>query len=175
MKSNMNDSNMIHLRAMEPEDLDMLYRIENDAELWDVGVTNVPYSRYLLHEYISNATGNIYTDGQVRLMIEDCEGRVVGIADLTDFDGRHCRAEIGIVIEKPHRGKGYALAALQQMAAYAQRVLHLHQLYACVDVNNNVALSLFRKAGFQQTAQLTDWLYDGKDYHPAVLMQYMLT
>lgn len=175
MKSELKDSNRLHLRAMEPEDLDMLYRIENDADLWDVGVTNVPYSRYLLHEYISNATGNIYTDGQVRLMIEDNKGRVVGIADLTDFDGRHCRAQIGIVIEKPYRGKGYALETLRQMAAYAQRVLHLHQLYACVDANNHIALSLFQKAGFQQTAHLPDWLYDGKEYRPAVVMQYMLT
>ena len=35
----------IHLRALEPEDLDMLYQIENNRELWSVGVTNVPYSR----------------------------------------------------------------------------------------------------------------------------------
>ena len=31
------------LRAMEPEDIDLLYRIENDRSLWDVGSTNVPY------------------------------------------------------------------------------------------------------------------------------------
>ena len=38
----------IRLRAIEPEDLDLLYRIENDRELWNVGTTNVPYSRYTL-------------------------------------------------------------------------------------------------------------------------------
>ena len=59
------------LRAMEPEDLDILYRIENDFELWAVGATNVPYSRYALHEYIASASGDIYTDRQVRLIIED--------------------------------------------------------------------------------------------------------
>jgi diamine N-acetyltransferase len=40
----------IKLRAIEPEDLDLLYRIENDADLWAVGATNVPYSRYTLHD-----------------------------------------------------------------------------------------------------------------------------
>ena len=35
----------VHLRAIEPEDLDLLYRIENDVKLWNVGTTNVPYSR----------------------------------------------------------------------------------------------------------------------------------
>ena len=28
----------VHLRAIEPEDLDMLYRIENDVKLWNVGI-----------------------------------------------------------------------------------------------------------------------------------------
>ena len=39
----------IRLRALEPEDLDELYQIENDRRLWDVGLTNVPYSRFALH------------------------------------------------------------------------------------------------------------------------------
>ena len=56
----------ISLRALEPEDLDLLYHIENDDELWGVGVTNVPYSRYLLHDFISSTTGDIYTDKQIR-------------------------------------------------------------------------------------------------------------
>ena len=36
---------VVRLRAMEPEDLDALYRIENDRDVWDVGENNVPYSR----------------------------------------------------------------------------------------------------------------------------------
>ena len=32
----------IRLRALEPEDLDVLYGIENDHSLWSVGATNVP-------------------------------------------------------------------------------------------------------------------------------------
>ena len=32
----------IHLRALEPEDLDFLYEMENDESLWEMGGTNVP-------------------------------------------------------------------------------------------------------------------------------------
>ena len=84
----------IRLRALEPEDLDLLYNIENDQSLWDVGNTNVPYSRYALHNYIAQTTGDIYQDGQVRLMIENEQSEVVGIADLVNFDARHQRAEL---------------------------------------------------------------------------------
>ena len=44
------------LRAIEPEDLDLLYQIENDSNLWQVGTTNVPYSRYTLHDYIATSS-----------------------------------------------------------------------------------------------------------------------
>lgn len=33
---------VITLRAMEPEDLEVLYTIENDRSLWDMGTSNVP-------------------------------------------------------------------------------------------------------------------------------------
>ena len=42
--------NKIKLRAIEPEDLEVLYKIENDVRLWNIGVTNVPYSKYTLHD-----------------------------------------------------------------------------------------------------------------------------
>ena len=46
----MNEYPQVHLRAIEPEDLDLLYRIENDQTLWHLGTTNVHYSRYTLHD-----------------------------------------------------------------------------------------------------------------------------
>ncbi len=164
----------VSLRAMEPEDLDILYQIENEMSLWDTGITNVPYSRYLLHEYIAQSKGDIYADGQVRLMIEDQEGAVVGIADLTNFSARHCRAEVGIIIQKGSRGKGFAIAALSLMADYAKRILHLHQLYAVIDIENKISQHLFLKAGYEKTAELPDWLFDGQSYRSALLFQKSL-
>ena len=38
----------VYLRAMEPEDLDFLYEIENNERIWDISATNVPYSHYVL-------------------------------------------------------------------------------------------------------------------------------
>lgn len=55
---------VVRLRALEPEDLDLLYTIENDRELWNIGNTNMPYSRFFLHEYIASVSGDIYTDKQ---------------------------------------------------------------------------------------------------------------
>ena len=157
---------------MEPEDLDVLYQIENDPGTWCVGVVNVPYSRYLLHDYIANATGDIYADKQVRLMIENVEGACVGMVDLVNFDPRHSRAEVGVVIQERYRRRGYATEALRLALDYAREVVHLHQVYVVVSVENEVSLKLFRSLGFGDGAVLKDWLHANDTYREAYLLQY---
>lgn len=164
----------ISLRAIEPEDLDMLYDIENDRSLWNVGVTNVPYSRYVLHEYLAETSGDIYTDKQVRLMIENADREVVGMVDVINFSPSHLRAELGIIVKREHRCRGYAHDALHEVIAYSRDILHLHQLYALAAASNTAALRLFETTGFGQKHLLKDWLFDGRTYHDAYLYQMFL-
>ena len=151
---------LVNLRAIEPEDLDILYGIENDMTLWNDSVTSVPYSRYMLYDYIANTKNDIYTDRQVRMMIENDKHEVVGIVDLINFDH--------------FRNKGYAQAAINKIKTYSLEILHLHQLYACIDKENRHSLNLFEHCGFVCTNELNDWLFDGKKYHKALLMQLLL-
>lgn len=168
------DMPSIHLRAIEPEDLDMLYKIENDMDLWNVSSTNVPYSKYILHDYVANTSGDIYSDKQVRLMVMNDKQENVGIVDLVNFNPQHRRAEIGIVIQKAFRQQGYAKAAMKEIMRYSLKVLHLHQIYSIVDTRNTQASALFHSLGFKVSSELKDWLYDGKEYHNAVVMQTFL-
>ena len=166
-----NNKAKVRLRAIEPEDLDLLYRIENDMKLWNVGASNVPYSRYTLHDYIANAADDIYVDRQVRMMVENEEGEIVSIVDVVNFDPGNCRAEVGLIILDAYRRRGYGSSTLQQIADYALNVLHLHQLFAFVDMRNEGSMSLFEKMGFVAAAKIKDWLYDGREYRDAALMQ----
>ena len=163
----------VFLRAIEPEDLELLYSIENDTSVWNVSSTNVPYSRYALHDYIASSTGDIYADRQVRLMIENEERNVVGIVDLVNFDPANRRAELGLIIEKPYRKSGYAQSTIEAVTDYAVRVLHLSQIYAFIDAGNTACLSLFRKLHWTESSALRKWLFDGKDYHDAIVMQML--
>ena len=163
------------LRAMEPEDLDTLYKIENNQELWAVSATNVPYLRFALHEYVETNTNDIYADKQVRLMIDNDAGETVGIIDLMNYSPQHSRAEVGIVIMKPHRQKGYATAAMEKLVAYARQTLHLHQLFLVTECDNENCLLLFEKLGFEKTALLKQWLQQKEGvYKDACLMQLFL-
>lgn len=164
----------VALRALEPEDLELLYEVENDVSLWSVGMTNTPYSRFMLREYIANATGDIYEDHQVRLMINNREGQTVGIVDLMHFEPQHRRAEVGIVIFGQFRNCGYGLAALSHIFRYAHATLHLHKLYALVAVDNTYSVRLFEGSGFTCEGQLHDWLFDGDEYHDVCIFQRIL-
>lgn len=159
---------------MEPEDLELLYRIENDTTLWNVGATNVPYSRYALHDFIANSSSDIYRDRQVRLMIDNDEHETIGIVDVVNFDPQHIRAEIGIVILGAYRNKGYGIRTLSQIEDYARNVLHLHQIYAIIGASNAVSIRLFNSLHYEQSARLRDWLFDGKTFHDALLVQKLL-
>ena len=163
----------VRLRAIEPEDLDLLYTIENDRSLWHVGTANVPYSRYMLHDYIAHTTGDLYSEKQLRLVIE-CSGQAIGLIDLFDFSPAHLRAEVGIAVLEEFREQGVAAEALRLLTDYARSVLHLHQLYALVALSNEKALNLFRRLGFSSSSVLEDWLYDGQIYEKVVVLQFFL-
>lgn len=160
------------LRAMEPEDLDMMYGIENDREVWDVTDTNLPYSHQHLRDFMISATNDIYIDKQVRLIITNAEDDFIGIIDLFDFNPQHQRAELGIVICKPFRDLGYGLAALEQLLDHAHSVLHLHQVVAIVRTDNVYSVRLLERAGFEHDTELKDWIFDGDKYHNAFLMHF---
>lgn len=160
----------LRLRALEPEDLELVFAIENDRDLWRWGASNVPVSRYTVRQYLSSQQNDIYLDGQLRQVVT-CEDCPVGIVDLCNFEPRHQRAEVGIVVLPGYHRRGIATEALCQLRDYASSHLHLRSLYAYVAADNEPALRLFRSAGYTEAARLERWLEGNST---AVLFQLML-
>ena len=153
------DNGEIHLRALEPTDIDIIHRWENDCDLWRFGSTTAPFSRHQIWEYLQNYTADIFAQRQLRLMIcLDATGDAVGMIDLFDFDPVNRRAAIGLMVDAGHQRRGYGLAALHLLEEYARRVLFLHLFYAVVAVDNIPSLRLFEKADFRITGTLCDWI-----------------
>ena len=48
------ESELIRLRALEPEDVNILYKWENDTEIWKVSNTVAPFSKHMLRQFIEN-------------------------------------------------------------------------------------------------------------------------
>jgi diamine N-acetyltransferase len=150
----------ITLRAIEPEDLELLYSWENDNKYWILSNTVTPFSKYTLKRYIENSHKNIYVTGQMRLMIEHAKsGNTIGTIDVFDFDPFHSRAGLGILIaDENYRRKGYASMALSCLIEYCFTTLQLHQLYCNILSSNRVSLQLFKKHGFKQIGIKKEWI-----------------
>ena len=149
----------LFLRAMELEDIDLLYDIENDPANWPVSNTLVPFSRYTLEQYIlSCGNQDIYTLKQLRLVICARQPQLpIGCVDLYDFDPTHLRAGVGILLTANYRKKGYATETLRLLEDYAFHTLHLKQLYCSIAPDNSDSLRLFTRAGFVPCGHFKSW------------------
>lgn len=162
----------VHLRAMEPEDLEVLYQMENDPSTWDVSNFSVPYSKYVLKQYIENSQCDMFADKQLRLMIVRCsDGEVVGTVDVTDFAPMHRRGEVGIAVRKSFRENGYAREALNLLCDYLFGFLFVHQLTAHVAVDNEASRHLFASVGFVECGRLKEWWFADGCFKDVLLLQ----
>lgn len=167
---------MLRLRKIEPSDLPFLYQWENDASSWADGANHNPLSQQDLRDYIASTSGDIYKDGQLRLVIQSVseavcqqrglsaqrsvspqDGLTIGCIDLFDFDPRNRRAAIGMYIAPEYRGKGVGHEALKQLEAYAFDFLRLRCLYAVIATNNIPCSALYEHAGYQPSTPLPAW------------------
>lgn len=162
----------ISLRALEPDDLDLLYLWENDASLWPFGVTRAPMSRHQIWQYIDSYDSDIFTKKELRLIItENSTGTAIGTIDLYDFDARDARACVGIFVNTQNRLAGYASEALELIENYARDILALHQLAAWVSADNAPSIKLFKKAGYKSKSCLRSWIKCGQHYSDVLIFQ----
>lgn len=166
---------ILALRALEPTDLDVLYRWENNEELWHTSATITPYSRKQLWDYIENYDGDIFKSRQLRLIIEEIATKeVVGTIDLYDIDPINRRAYVGILIDPSCQGRGYGAISLQILESYVKRYIGLHQLIAIVATTNYNSLKLFEKSNYKKAGKLIDWLNINGEYCDANLYQKVI-
>jgi len=160
-------------RALEPEDATMLFEWENDLEINEVSLSKVPFSKYILEQYIAQAHLDIQQAGQYRFVLEDTEGNAVGCVDLFDYDAIDRRAAIGIIIEKQYRLKGYAAEAISLMKDYAFNRIGMRQLHCSVGISNVKSLQLFRSAGFNEIGIRKDWSFRNGAFQDVVEFQFI--
>ncbi len=170
---NVLESDLIRLRALEPEDVELLYKWENDTNVWKVSNTVAPFSKHILRQFIENQNYDIYETKQFRLIIEAKEsGKPVGAIDLFDLDPYNCRAGVGILIyDEQDKGQGYASQAVTTLIRYCFQVLCLNQLYCNIAAGNMRSLSLFKSKGFSIIGLKKEWVKTTSDWQDEYMLQ----
>ena len=162
----------IYLRALEPADLDFLYALENNPEIWEISGTTAPYSKHVLELYLENAHKDIYEVKQLRLCICNLKGVILGLIDFFDFDPKNLRVGMGIIVSsKVNRNKGVGAEAIAILTNYAFLVLGMRQVYVNVLEENAPSIHLFSKLGFEKVGIKKDWIYSKGAFKNEILFQ----
>ena len=163
----------LKLRALEPNDLEMVYDIENDKSLWVYSNTTSPFSRHTLKKFIENSHLDIIEHKQLRLVIAD-DDNSYGFIDLYDYDFINRRVGLGIIIFKKYRSKGIGLISLQLTEDYLLEHVPIHQVYANISSTNKESISLFEKSDFVNVGLKKDWIFYNNQFNDELLFQKIL-
>jgi len=161
----------ISLRALEPEDLDFLFSVENNETFWEISSTQTPYSKYILQKYIENSHQDIYEAKQYRFVICNIDNCAIGLIDLFEYNPQHNRVGVGILIIPKFQGKGFASEALELLIEYTFSHLNAHQIFANITPDNIESIALFEKHNFKKAGLKKDWIFSNATYKDEILYQ----
>ena len=162
----------VFLRAIEPEDLEFIHDIENDEQIWYLSQTKVPYSKYVIKQYLESAQSDLFETKQLRLVISNFKSESIGLIDLFDFDPYHLKVGLGILIaELQDRRNGYAKEAVLLIKEYCFNHLNLHQVYCNILSKNKASIDLFEKSGFTICGTKKDWIKNKEGWLDELMLQ----
>lgn len=150
-------SENLNLRAVEPSDIDFMWRVESDRSQWLDNGNTAPYSQSQIVDYVMNYKADPMREGELRLIIEH-DGETIGIADLYNLNVVSRTGWIGIYLNPESRGYGHARKTLALLSDYAFNILHMRCLGAKIAEPNKACISLFESGGFEHVGSLKKWL-----------------
>ncbi len=152
------------LRALEPDDNDMLLELINDPETESViggksWPTSMQHQRKWLAEQEDNNT--VFRCAIISKESNDAIGTLI----LNEINWQNGTAQIHIKMAKNGvRGKGYGTDAVRTAVNYSFDEMRLHCIYAYILDTNEVSRHMFEKCGFKPEGILHDRVYKGGRY-----------
>lgn len=99
------------------------------------------------------------------------DNKKIGTIGLSSIDHKNQKAEYGILIgETQARGKGFAQEASIAIINYAFSELNLHKLKLSVFVDNDFAINLYKRLGFNEEGILRQEIYKSAAFKDVMVM-----
>ena len=146
------------IRALEETDLQFVHHLNNEYTIMSYWFEE-PYES--LSELKTLYQKHILDESERRFIIED-DHTSIGVVELV---------EINFVLGN----KGYAKKAFKMAIDYAFLVLNLNKVYLYVDVNNEKAVHIYKKAGFIIEGELKEHFYTQGKYKDCYVMGLLKT
>ncbi len=153
----------VMLRALQEDDFEAWYRMNEDVELTLAGTGRwVPVSADIARErwqYLLHSSPEV----RVNFAIE-VAGEFIGLLSIKEIDRHNQRALLSVGLTGAAQlGRGYGRDALRVVLRWAFQIHNLHRIELETWATNERALRAYRAAGFVEEGRLRDgvWL-DGQ-------------
>ncbi len=166
----MYEGKLVRLRAFEAGDADANHAFMNDYETLRGMLSGIPYPASMDDERQWIGQQTAYTRGEYQFAVEDGEGYLVGRCGVTRIDWKNRLAELGIMIGRPYRGRGYGRDAMAVLTDFCFRELNLHKLKVSVFAFNEPALRCYEANGFVREGLLKDELWRDGAWRDVVVL-----
>lgn len=155
----------VTIRGQEADDWeDVAELLEGERVI--AGTLQLPYqSRDAVRDRIENARPD------QRVLVAVVEGRVVGLLGMHFGRGRQAHtAHLGMMVHDSYQGQGIGTALMEAAIALAENWMGTTRLELTVYTDNERAVALYRRFGFEIEGTLRDYaLRDGR-YVDAYMM-----
>ncbi len=158
-------NSQVKLRAVEPADAEFFFEWNQDGEmtaymhfLWP------PTSLESSRRWAEEEARRRLTDDTLFLVIENREGKRVGMISTHECDRRTGAFRYGIAVRREHQRRGYASAAILLLLRYFFEELRYQKVTVNVHANNPASIRLHERLGFQLEGRLRRMVFSGGQY-----------
>lgn len=164
------ESELVRLRAMEPEDAAAQHTWFNDPEVVRHLAWRYPVSFSALAARLQDAAPMAFAGPRFSVERRDT-GELVGYVALRDVTPESRHAELDLLIgERSAWGQGLGTDTARAACAFAFDAVGLHRISLWVLAENAAALRVGEKAGFEREGTARERFFRGGRWHDAHLL-----
>ncbi|MBU1309057.1 MAG: GNAT family N-acetyltransferase [Gammaproteobacteria bacterium] len=153
------------IRHAEPADIAAIKAIYDQPSVY-ANTLQLPYQPVSNWQRLYNADSDFYN------LVAEVEGKVVGQLGLQVCPRPRRRhvAELGMGVSEHYQGQGIGSALLRSALELCDNWLNIRRVELTVYVNNEAAIALYERFGFEAEAELTDYAFQYGGYVNALSM-----
>jgi len=156
----------IVFRAVEEDDLKMLYYMRRDEDINNMLFTLYPISMFNQKNWLQSML-NSQTDKV--FMVDEVENWTIGCVRLSNIDFVNRKVEVGCDIQENHRGKGYCSKIYDSLLQYCFNEMGMNQVYLHVLSKNTNAIKCYESVCFKKVCVLKEWVWKSGSYQDVEL------
>ena len=160
----------VRLRALEPEDWQVHYEWNKDAEMQrNVDFVWFPQSQPAVKKWAEETAIRKPENDEIDLVIETLAGEYAGLISANQTQPRNGTFKYGIAILPEQQRKGYAAEAIWLVLRHYFDELRYQKVSVDVFAFNEASIKLHEKLGFQLEGRLRRMIFSNGAYHDTLI------